>query len=65
MPDSLCQDLRAVEVAPIGDDFEAFRFQRRLHFLGHARELGPVGPDVCHLVRDDQMMLVSTAVFTL
>jgi hypothetical protein len=35
---------------------EARRFQRRFRLLGHVRELRPVGPDVGHLMREDQMM---------
>ena len=33
-----------------------FSAWRRLGLLGHGRELRPVGPDVGHLMRDDQMM---------
>src|SRR6266853_4695864 len=51
------QDLRTVEVAAVGDDIAAFRLQRRLCFLGHARELGPVSADVGHPMRDDELML--------
>ncbi len=51
------QDLFAVEVAAVGDDIEARRFQRYLRLLGHVRELRPIGPDVAHFMRDDQMML--------
>ena len=46
---------RALKI--IGDDIEAFAFQRCLRLFGHVRELGAVGADVDHLVRHDQMML--------
>jgi hypothetical protein len=49
--------LFAAEVAAIGDDIEASGFQRRFRLLGHVGELRPVGADVGHLMRDDQMML--------
>jgi hypothetical protein len=51
------KDLFAAEVAAIGDDIEARGFQRRFRLLGHVGELRPVGADVGHLMRDDQMML--------
>jgi hypothetical protein len=50
------QDFLAVEVAAVGDDIEALRFQRCFGLLGHVRELRPVGPDVGYLMCDDQMM---------
>jgi hypothetical protein len=51
------QDLRAVEVAPVGNDIEALCLERVFRLLGHAGELRPVVADIGHLVRDDQMML--------
>src|ERR1700730_6040615 len=51
------QDLRAVEVASIGNDIEVLRLERILRLLGHAGELRAVGADVGHVMRDDQMML--------
>jgi len=51
------QDLCAVEVAPVGNDIEAFCLQRVFRLPGHTGKLRPVGTDVGHLMRDDQMML--------
>jgi hypothetical protein len=51
------QDLRAVEVAPVGNDIEALCLERVFRLLGYAGELRPVVADIGHLVRDDQMML--------
>src|SRR6516162_5447015 len=51
------QDLRAVEVAAVGDDIEALCLEYVFRLLGHAGELRPVVADIGHLVRDDLMML--------
>jgi hypothetical protein len=51
------QDLRAIEVAPVGNDIEALCLERFFRLPGQAGELRPVVADIGHLVRDDQMML--------
>jgi hypothetical protein len=48
--------LLAAEVAAVGDCIEVLHFQRRLGLLGHGRELRSISPDVCHLMRDNQMI---------
>src|SRR3979409_2746722 len=51
------QDLPAAEVAAVGDGIEVLRFQCRFRLLGRVRKLRSVGPDIGHLMCDDQMML--------
>ena len=51
------QDLFAVEVAAVGDDIEFSTSSVAFVSLATVRELRSVGPDVGHLMRDDQMML--------
>ena len=46
----------AVEVTTVGDGIELLHVQRRLGFVGHMCKLRPIGPDVGHLMRDDQMV---------
>src|SRR5262249_44626151 len=49
-------DFFAAEVAAVSDNIEIGSFQCCLRLLGHACKLRPVTSDVCHLMRDDQMM---------
>ena len=51
------KDLRAVEVAAIGDGFERLCLQNSLRLLGDIGKLCSIGATVRHLVRYDQMML--------
>jgi len=50
-------NLRAAEVAAIGNRLQGISLQPGFGFLGNTRELCAVGADIGHLVRDDQIML--------
>jgi hypothetical protein len=51
------ENLRAVEVAAIGDGIERLRLQNSFRLFCNARKLCPIRAAVRHLVRHDQMML--------
>jgi hypothetical protein len=46
-----------ISLTAVGDGVELLYFQRRFGLLGHMCKLRAIGPDVGHLMRDDQMVL--------
>ena len=51
------KDLRAAEVAAIGNGVEIVGLQNSLRLLGNIGKLCPIRAAIRHLVGDDQMML--------
>ena len=59
------QEFLTFEVAPIRNDVQMIAAQRGFRRLRHRRQLRSIAADVGDLVRDNQMVVVSTALCTL